>query len=594
MRSGNELLDEDKKQDNDLSTQVSAFYTPLGSGIHEFNTPLASLSVDMSSLSVSNSNKQSIHSESMGRRSSAQIEYIQELLQNMPAEDRDSLPLAQLSPNQLESETMLTSMIDDIQGRLNGLNKTKDKTLLLTLQTLKSALVAERSQLQAARTDPMVLHDDDDGDQEEEVTYEPSLDETAFVTPGTSPSLAPSLKERLAVAITPAMRIEPLLENPEDGLARSEVFQASLRTRLSAKKFVAYAWCSWCFKQTVHGRAQRNMLRRSRYKCTECSQTTLKCRTHCGAMARGHSDYDEELCARCDGTLGDWGDERPSKTGYCSSCFHRSTHHLIHRGYVLHDTYRCGYCKAPTFLCATCQTNFGAFESNLVLISELLHYTCALCGDQISSWEDPVLRARRHLGSSESSSSAASFYRKPLMRYQHPFESFAEVRAQVACEALVDGEEFYTRSYQWISEAKDTIFLSCWWLAPFVHLQRSMPLKNSSRLSDLLWSKANEGVRIYGIIWHNSVFLSLCSEEAKQLLEANHPNIYVMRHPSYTLPNFMWTHHQKFLAIDYSRAIVGGLDYAIGRFDTPEHRLTDLGIPTQLRPPSPSPRVPPC
>ncbi|KAI0244548.1 hypothetical protein L0F63_007148, partial [Massospora cicadina] len=557
--------------------------------------PLASSNIDMPAPggSLSTTPNGNGHPESVAKRSSAQIDYIQELLQKMSADDRSHLPLSQLSPRQLESETMLTSMIDDIHDRLSGLARPKDKALRLTLQTLKSALVAERSQLQAARTDPLVLHDDDDQDQEQVLAIEPPFDETIYASPGSSPTTQPGLKERLALAMVPTTDVEPTSENSDASLVRSEAFQASLRTRLSAKKFVAYAWCSWCFRRTVHGRAQRNLLRRSRYKCTECAQTTLKCRTHCGAMARGHPDYDEELCARCDGTLGDWGEERPSKRGYCSMCFHQSTHHLIHRGYVLHDTYRCGYCKAPTFLCATCQTNFGAFGSHLVLISELLHYTCARCGDHISSWED-LDPALRQLGSGDLASSAAPS-RKPPLRYQHPFESFAEVRAQVACEALVDGEEFFARSHQWISEAKDTIFLSCWWLAPFVHLlrRRGEPLDDASRLCDLLWARADAGVRVYVIIWHNSMFLSLCSEEAKQLLEANHPNIHVMRHPSYTLPSFMWTHHQKFLAIDYSRAIVGGFDYAVGRFDTPQHRLTDLGVPSHLRPPSPGPRVPP-
>lgn len=592
------------------------------------------------------------------RRSSPQLEFIQDLISQVPPDDQlnstegSRRPLSLASPGQFESETMLTSMINDIEERLPSLNRPKDKQLRLTLQTLKSALVAERSQLQASRLDPILLHgvdDEDDIEADAEVRVDSSASNNCPLTISTDPmalkissepsslceqlspspskngSKAGSDSEKATSSLSRSTSLETRLglnfdllttdsptslvshtfppqfspgdsesthDSIQDSSIRSEEFQATLRTRLSAKKFVAYAWCSWCFRRTIHGRAQRNLLRRSRYKCTECAQTTLKCRTHCGNMARGHSDYDEELCARCDGTLSNWGEERPCRTGYCSGCFHKSTHRLIHRGYVLHDTYLCDFCKTPTFLCATCQNHFGVFESNMVLISELLHYTCAACGDQISDWEDPQLRLRRRIGSGESQSSS-TFYRKPLVRFHHPYESFAEVRSNIACEALVDGEAFFERSFQWIDQARDTIFMSCWWLAPFVHLKRhNKKLNPDSRLCNLLWKKASEGVRVYVLLWHNSMFLSLCSEEAKTLLEGDHANIHVMRHPSYTLPNFMWSHHQKFLVVDYSRAIVGGLDFAVGRYDNHQHQLTDLGVPCHLRPNSPQPRIP--
>lgn len=617
----------------------------------------------LSPLRMSNTFSRITDSKDLNRRSSPQLEYIQDLIAQVPKDDQlnstegSHRPLSMASLNQFESETMLTSMIDDIEERLPSLNRPKDKQLRLTLQTLKSALVAERSQLQASRLDPILLHEIDDEDDieadaedrtgspvskdsnysfnlsKELTTLEISLEPSSIcdnqsqsstarsdskagseLEKGSNPlSRTTSLETRLAFKFdgfatepqrdllsqnfSPHLPLasvvsERTLTSLQDSSIRSEAFQATIRTRLSAKKFVAYAWCSWCFRRTIHGRAQRNLLRRSRYKCTECAQTTLKCRTHCGNMARGHSDYDEELCARCDGTLSNWGEERPHRSGYCSACFHKSTHRLIHRGYVLHDTYLCDFCKTPTFLCATCQSNFGVFESNMVLISELLHYTCAACGDQIADWEDPCLLLRRQIGSGESQSSS-TFYRKPLVRFHHPYESFAEVRSNIACEALVDGEVFYERSFQWIDQARDTIFMSCWWLAPFVHLQRqNKKLDNVSRLCDLLWKKALEGVRVYVLLWHNSMFITLCSEEAKTLLEGDHANIHVMRHPSYTLPNFMWSHHQKFLVVDYSKAIAGGLDFAVGRYDNHKHQLTDLGIPYNLRPPSPPLRTP--
>ncbi|KAI9295170.1 phospholipase D/nuclease [Neoconidiobolus thromboides FSU 785] len=172
----------------------------------------------------------------------------------------------------------------------------------------------------------------------------------------------------------------------------------------------------------------------------------------------------------------------------------------------------------------------------------------------------------------------SSSHRKQLLRYQHPFESFAEVRSHIACEALVDGKDFFDKSFSLINDATDSIFMSCWWLSPFIHLKRdSLPLKDEDRLCNLLWKKADEGIQIYVIIWNNSLFLSLCSEEAKEILEADHPNIHIMRDPAFSLPNFLWSHHQKFTCIDFTKAIVGGLDYAVGRYDTFNHELTDLG-----------------
>jgi stress response protein SCP2 len=62
------------------------------------------------------------------------------------------------------------------------------------------------------------------------------------------------------------------------------------------------AYCSCCFKKTIHRLIEQNFLRRNVYECTECKERTLKCRV-CQNMARG-GKWDEEFCAEHDGTIG--------------------------------------------------------------------------------------------------------------------------------------------------------------------------------------------------------------------------------------------------------------------------------------------------
>ena len=59
----------------------------------------------------------------------------------------------------------------------------------------------------------------------------------------------------------------------------------------------------------------------------------------------------------------------------------------------------------------------------------------------------------------------------------------------------------------------------------------------------------------------------------KEFLEGLSPNILVVRHPMLT--PFLYSHHQKFVVVDDKIAFVGGIDLAWGRYDWPEHRLTD-------------------
>ncbi|XP_053473859.1 phospholipase D1-like isoform X2 [Ictalurus furcatus] len=56
-----------------------------------------------------------------------------------------------------------------------------------------------------------------------------------------------------------------------------------------------------------------------------------------------------------------------------------------------------------------------------------------------------------------------------------------------------------------------------------------------------------------------------------------HNYIKVMRHPNHVTSGvFLWSHHEKLVAIDQSMAFMGGLDLAFGRWDDSNYRLTDV------------------
>lgn len=69
------------------------------------------------------------------------------------------------------------------------------------------------------------------------------------------------------------------------------------------------------------------------------------------------------------------------------------------------------------------------------------------------------------------------------------------------------------------------------------------------------------------------------STKCKAILEALHPeNTKVVRHPNKFVGGstaILWSHHEKVVVVDRRYAFVGGIDLAHGRYDDPEHVLTD-------------------
>eukprot|EP01097_Dermamoeba_algensis_P008446 TRINITY_DN5641_c0_g1_i10.p1 TRINITY_DN5641_c0_g1~~TRINITY_DN5641_c0_g1_i10.p1 ORF type:complete len:765 (-),score=221.57 TRINITY_DN5641_c0_g1_i10:921-3182(-) len=157
-----------------------------------------------------------------------------------------------------------------------------------------------------------------------------------------------------------------------------------------------------------------------------------------------------------------------------------------------------------------------------------------------------------------------------------PHNSFAPLRNGINCKWLVDGQDAWKEYANAIENAKETIFIADWFLVPEIYLRRDSPQPSLfDRLDMLLAKKANEGVGVFVLVWHEtSVAMKLNSANAERKLESmNKKNIHVIRHPP--LEPLNWSHHDKILVVDSDIAFIGGLDLCFGRWDNNDHRLID-------------------
>ncbi|RHY44652.1 hypothetical protein DYB38_011365, partial [Aphanomyces astaci] len=161
---------------------------------------------------------------------------------------------------------------------------------------------------------------------------------------------------------------------------------------------------------------------------------------------------------------------------------------------------------------------------------------------------------------------------------RHRFLSFAPKRDQAWLKWHVDGEDTYTAMREAILGAKHRIFIAGWWICPDLLLERH-DAASRIPLKELLLAKAQEGVVIHVLLYQEvQVAMDLGSYYAMKQLRC-HPNIRVLRDPDFQVQSFgFWSHHEKVIVVDFDVAFVGGLDLALGRFDTSEHLLSDPGI----------------
>ncbi|XP_037381005.1 phospholipase D1 isoform X2 [Talpa occidentalis] len=162
---------------------------------------------------------------------------------------------------------------------------------------------------------------------------------------------------------------------------------------------------------------------------------------------------------------------------------------------------------------------------------------------------------------------------------EHRFGSYAAVQENTLAKWYVNAKGYFEDVANAMEEAKEEIFITDWWLSPEIFLKRPVVEGNRWRLDCILKRKAQQGVRIFIMLYKEvELALGINSEYSKRTLMRLHPNIKVMRHPDHVSSSvYLWAHHEKLVVIDQSVAFVGGIDLAYGRWDDNEHRLTDVG-----------------
>ncbi|KAH9825830.1 Phospholipase D Active site motifs, partial [Teratosphaeria destructans] len=160
---------------------------------------------------------------------------------------------------------------------------------------------------------------------------------------------------------------------------------------------------------------------------------------------------------------------------------------------------------------------------------------------------------------------------------KHRFGSFAPVRQNVWTRWLVDGRDHMWQVSRAIDNARDFVYIHDWWLSPELYLRRPAAISQKWRLDRLLQRKAQEGVKIFVIVYRNiESAIPIDSEHTKLQLLDLHPNICIQRSPNQFRQNqFFWAHHEKLVVVDNMMAFVGGVDLCFGRWDDPCHSLTD-------------------
>ena len=172
----------------------------------------------------------------------------------------------------------------------------------------------------------------------------------------------------------------------------------------------------------------------------------------------------------------------------------------------------------------------------------------------------------------------------------NPFKSFVLEKTRNKCRWFIDGEDYFSHLYNSLLNAKQTVFITDWWMSPEVFLKRPVdmnvyeklkflePYKPNNpneltRLCDILNYIAEKGVRVYIQLYCEfAMALTLDSKHTKTMLTSFNKNIKVIRHPKKAF-DLLWSHHEKLVIIDQKFAYVGGLDLCWGRWDTHDHPI---------------------
>ncbi|KAF6989839.1 hypothetical protein CFC21_007124 [Triticum aestivum] len=166
--------------------------------------------------------------------------------------------------------------------------------------------------------------------------------------------------------------------------------------------------------------------------------------------------------------------------------------------------------------------------------------------------------------------------------YPHRFGSFAPPRGLLEdgsmAQWFIDGQAGFEAIASSIEHAKSEIFIAGWWLCPELYLRRPFEHHGSSKLDALLEARAKQGVQIYILMYKEvALALKINSLYSKNRLLNIHENVKVLRYPDHFSSGvYLWSHHEKIVIVDNQVCYIGGLDLCFGRYDSPDHKVTDV------------------
>lgn len=175
------------------------------------------------------------------------------------------------------------------------------------------------------------------------------------------------------------------------------------------------------------------------------------------------------------------------------------------------------------------------------------------------------------------------------------YQSFVNEKNDNKANWFIDGHNYFIKLKEKLLKAKETVFITDWWMSPemflirpvnvtkYQNLKKGKPLEapeikkeeEFTRLCDILNYIAKKGVKIYILLYCEfPLALTLDSKHTKTFLTGLDPNIMVTRHPKKAF-DLLWSHHEKLVIIDQKTAFVGGLDLCWGRYDINEHPISE-------------------
>ena len=163
---------------------------------------------------------------------------------------------------------------------------------------------------------------------------------------------------------------------------------------------------------------------------------------------------------------------------------------------------------------------------------------------------------------------------------KYPYRSFSAVRPNTPVKWYVCGADYMEAAAEAMENATKRIFICDWQMSPCVYLKRPFNSELNIhvpddywRLDNLLKRKANQGVRIYILLYQDPNAMGLGNYEASKYLRRfnrqegnNHGNIFCLTHPDSEGP-MNWAHHEKLIVCDEEIAFVSGIDLSIGRWE---------------------------